>query len=210
MTPAAPESPVGPPFGSPTPRRVVLTGSESVGKTTLAAQLAAHYGAPCVPEFVRGYAAAKGAPLGFGDHGPIARGQVAQEEAALAAARAAGAPLLLLDTDLLSTVVYCRHYFGHAPAFLVGWAHARRPDLYLLLDVDVPWVADGVRDRGDRRAEVQAQFAEALAALDTPVSVVRGDWPTRFAQAVAAIDALLAAAPHSPLAPDPLPEPPHG
>ena len=193
------------------PRRVVLTGSESVGKTTLAAQLAAHYGAPCVPEFVRGYAAAKGAPLGFGDHGPIARGQVAQEEGALAGARAAGAPLLLLDTDLLSTVVYCRHYFGRAPDFLAQWAAVRRPDLYLLLDIDVPWVADGVRDRGDRRAEVQGAFVEALAemaALDTPVSVVRGPWPQRRAQAIVAIDALLAS-PTSHV-PDPLPEPPHG
>jgi hypothetical protein len=52
--------------------RVVLTGSESVGKTTLSAQLAAHYGVACVPEFVREYAAAKGAPLDFRDHGPIA------------------------------------------------------------------------------------------------------------------------------------------
>lgn len=194
----------------PVPRRVVLTGSESVGKTTLAAQLAAHYGVSWVPEFVRGYAAAKGAPLGFGDHGAIARGQVAQEEAALAAARAAGAPLLLLDTDLLSTVAYCRHYFGRAPDFLVRWARDRRPDLYLLLDIDAPWVADGIRDRGDRRAEVQATFTEALRTLDTPVTVVRGGWDARFAQAVAAIDALLAAAPTTPPAPDPLPEPSDG
>lgn len=192
------------------PRRVVLTGSESVGKTTLTARLAAHYRARWVPEFVRDYAAAKGAPLGFGDHGPIARGQVAQEEDALAAARAAGAPLLLLDTDLLSTVVYCRHYFGRAPDFLARWARARRPDLYLLLDIDVPWVADGVRDRGDRRAEVHAAFRDALQAMDTPVNVVQGTWDERFAHAVAAIDALLASGSATPPAPDPLPEPPHG
>lgn len=192
----------------PTLRRVVLTGSESVGKTTLAERLAAHYGAPWVPEFVRDYAAARAAPLGFGDHGPIARGQVAREEAALAAARAAGAPLLLLDTDLLSTVVYCRHYFGRAPDFLAQWARDRRPDLYLLLDIDAPWVADGVRDRGDRRAEVQGAFAEALGIMDTPVTVIRGGWDERFTRSVAAIDTLRAAA--TPPAPDPFPEPRHG
>ena len=54
--------------------RIVLTGSESVGKTTLGAQLAARYGVACVPEFAREYAAARGAPLGLHDYEPIAAG----------------------------------------------------------------------------------------------------------------------------------------
>lgn len=46
MTAATPEGPPAHEAPHQAPRRVVLTGSESVGKTTLAAQLAAHYGAP--------------------------------------------------------------------------------------------------------------------------------------------------------------------
>src|SRR5207253_481391 len=57
--------------------RVVLTGSESTGKSTLARQLAEYYAAELVPEFVRDYAAKKGAALDYSDHGPIARGQIA-------------------------------------------------------------------------------------------------------------------------------------
>jgi NadR type nicotinamide-nucleotide adenylyltransferase len=174
----------------PDPLRVVLTGSESVGKTTLAAQLAAHYGVPFVPEFVREYAARKGASLDFRDHGPIAKGQMALEDEYRARAESRGDAVIIQDTDLTSTVVYCHHYFGQCPAFIEEAAVARAPDLYILLDIDVPWVADGVRDRSDRRGEVQAMFAGALAKAPSPVVHVSGDWHARFTASVRAIDAL--------------------
>ena len=66
--------------------RVVLTGSESTGKTTLAVELARHYDAALVPEFVREFAEARGGVIEFSDHGPIARGQMALEDAQIALA----------------------------------------------------------------------------------------------------------------------------
>ena len=182
--------------GMTTLTRIVLTGSESVGKTTLGAQLAAHYGVACVPEFVRDYAAAKGAPLDFRDHGPIAKGQMALEDTQIAAARMRGDTLLLQDTDLVSTVVYCHHYFGRCPAFIEEAAIARRAAHYLLLDIDVPWIADGVRDREALRHEVQALFRDTLARFDAPVTVVQGTWDERLTTAAALIDILLAPEKH--------------
>ncbi len=179
--------------------RIVLTGSESVGKTTLGAQLASHYGAACVPEFVREYAATKGAPLDFRDHGPIAKGQVALEDTYIARALERGDTLLLQDTDLVSTVVYCHHYFGRCPEFIEEAAIARRPTQYLLLDIDVPWIADGIRDREERRDEVQTLFRDTLARFDAPVSVVQGTWEERLATAIALIDGWLADSPHATL-----------
>jgi len=164
--------------------RVVLTGSESVGKTTLAARLAAHYGVAFVPEFVRDYAAEKRAPLDFRDHGPIAKGQAAREDEYIAGARG----LLLLDTDLVSTVVYCHHYFGRCPEFIEQAAAARLATRYLLLDIDVPWVADGVRDREDRRAEVHRLFTDTLARFGASATGISGDWDSRFKHAVRTID----------------------
>lgn len=172
------------------PRRVVLTGSESVGKTTLAAQLAERFGVEWVPEFVREYAAGRAEPLGFADHGPIAKGQMAREDAALGRARAAGSPLVILDTDLVSTVVYCDHYFGRCPDWIAETARERLADLYLLLGVDVPWVPDGVRDRGDRRDEVQRLFMTRLAQFGAPVVSIAGEWPVRLERAAAAIAGL--------------------
>ncbi len=170
--------------------RIVLTGSESVGKTTLGLQLASRYGITCVPEFVRDYAAAKGAPLDDRDHGAIATGQMALEDTHMAAALARGETRLLQDTDLISTVVYCHHYFGRCPAFIEQAAIARRAAHYLLLEIDVPWIADGIRDREKHRVEVQTLFRDTLARFDVPVTVVQGTWETRFATAAALIDAV--------------------
>ncbi len=171
--------------------RIVLTGSESVGKTTLAGQLGAHFGAPVVPEFVRDYAIAKGAPLDFRDHGPIAKGQMALEDEYLARAREQGDTLLIHDTDLVSTVVYCHHYFGRCPQFIEDAAVARRPTHYLLLDIDTPWVPDGIRDRGDRRAELQALFELTLSRLNAPFTRIPGNWAARLSQAMEVINNLL-------------------
>jgi NadR type nicotinamide-nucleotide adenylyltransferase len=169
-------------------KRVVLTGSESTGKTELARQLAKHFGVACVPEFVRQYVdERKGAPLTFGDHGPIARGVMALQDEHLAR----GGRLLIQDTDLLSTVVYLKHYYGQAPEWIEHEASVRRPDLYLLLDIDVPWVADAQRDRGERREEMQQIFRDAVRASGVPSVTIRGSWAERFARAVEAVDALL-------------------
>ncbi len=169
--------------------RVVLTGSESTGKTTLAHRLAAHYGTSVSREFVREYALQRGNELGFEDHGPIARGQMAAEDEAVAAARR----VAFIDTDLVSTVVYCEHYFGRCPAWIVDAARARAADLYLLMNIDVPWVADPARDRGDRRPEMHALFRDRLAAFQLPFVEISGGWEQRFAAAVREVDRLLAA-----------------
>ena len=168
--------------------RVVLTGSESTGKSSLAWRIAKHYNADYVPEFVRGYAEKKGGVLSFADHGPIARGQMAIEDEHIAT----GSPLLIQDTDLLSTVVYCDHYFGQCPRWIVDMANERRPDLYLLCDIDIPWVADGVRDRGHLREEMQKLFRDAVVRSKVPFAAVSGRGEERVAKAIDAIDAFLA------------------
>lgn len=168
--------------------KVVLTGGESTGKTELAHALARHYSEPLAEEFVRAYAAARGGPLGFGDHGPIAKGQMAAEDAAVARAR----QMVFLDTDLVSTVVYCEHYFGRCPQWIVDEARRRAGDLYLLLKADIPWVADGIRDRGDRRDEMHQLFRDKLVEFGVTYAEIGGDRQTRLASALQAIEQRLA------------------
>ena len=172
-------------------KRVVLIGSESTGKTTLAERLARHYGVSWVPEFVRDYAVAKGSPLEASDVESIARGQLAREDELRTRAAASNDHLLISDTDLLSTAVYAAHYYGRAPDWVTEAARLRRPDLYLLLDIDLPWTPDPQRDRGHRRAEMHALFRSAVEASGTPFVVISGDTPGRFDSARAAIDDLL-------------------
>lgn len=177
------------------PFRVVVTGSECTGKTTLAQALAERFGAPWAPEFSRAYFEAKGTPLDASDVEPIARGQVAGEDAAGARAR----ELLVLDTDLLSTAVYARHYYGSCPGWIEESARERRGDLYLLCVPDIPWEADGPRDRGEAREEMHGLFARALERLGAPTAVVSGTGEARLEAALVAVRAARERSPSSSL-----------
>jgi NadR type nicotinamide-nucleotide adenylyltransferase len=177
-----------------TPLIVVITGSECTGKSTLAAALAERFAAPLSGEFARDYVEGGHPVLDATDVEPIARGQLASERAAEQRAERDGARLVIRDTDLLSTVVYSRHYYGACPPWVVSAAVERIGGLYLLLTPDVPWVADGVRDRPDQaaRAEIHRLFRDTLAAARTRVVEIGGDWAAREAAAVAAISTAVA------------------
>ena len=167
--------------------RVCVTGPESTGKTTLARRLAEHAGTEWVPESSRAYAERVGRPLRASDVDPIAREHIARADAGAALERVRAARLLVLDTDLLSTVLYARHYYGRCPRWIERAEHARRADLYLLCDIDVAWVDDGVRDRPSDRPAMFDLFARALARRNVPVVVVRGEWTARGHLATSAL-----------------------
>lgn len=169
-------------------RRVTVTGSESTGKTWLAQRLARRFETSWVPEFAREYLVHKAAPLDASDVEPIARGQMNSEDDVFRRAR----DLVILDTDLVSTVVYAEHYYGTCPAWVERSARARLADLYLLCDIDVSWVPDAARDRPGARHELHAAFAQHLERYGAHYALVDGTWEQREASAVSAIEALLA------------------
>ena len=173
--------------------RIVVTGSESTGKTTLAGWLAQSLATIWVPEHSRAYAERVNRSLTASDVEPIASGPLRDEEAGIAAWRARFAaqeapPPLFLDTDLVSTTVFAGHYYGSCPAWIMSAARARLGDLYLLCATDVVWVADGVRDREDERAVLDAAFRARLRDVGADVEEVSGSSPQRLAQALAAVD----------------------
>jgi NadR type nicotinamide-nucleotide adenylyltransferase len=162
--------------------RVCLIGPECTGKTTLAEQLSRHFGAPWVPEFAREYAERVARELTADDVEPIARGEIALLDAA------PNEGLVILDTDLISTVVYARHYYGHCPEWIEREAQNRKSDLYLLLDIDLPWVPDSLRDSASPRESLYAQFAQTLKDYEANVITITGE---RLAAAIKQLDSLL-------------------
>ena len=156
--------------------RICLTGPESTGKSTLALRLSRERGAPLVPEYAREYALQAGRPLTEQDVEPIARGWIARADRI--AANVTG--LLILDTDLISTVVYARWYYGHCPGWIEEEAYERRADLYLLLDTDIPWHPDPVRDAGspEEREELFDAFRATLDEMGTTWRIVSGERDT--------------------------------
>ncbi len=102
----------------------------------------------------------------------IARGQIASEEAL---ARNANR-VLICDTDARATCIWSEALFADCPSELRSLAAARRCDLYLLLDVDVPWVADVARYLPDNRRAFFERCEAELRESGQPYVVIRGDW----------------------------------
>jgi nicotinamide riboside kinase len=63
---------------------------------------------------------------------------------------------------------------------------------YLLFDIDVPWVADGLRDLGHQRKEMFNVFEQELIQRKIPYQLLRGDFQQREAILKNFIDGLLA------------------
>lgn len=167
--------------------RIVVTGSECTGKTTLARELATRLGISWVPEQARAWAERVARPLTADDVSAIASAQISAEDAALAEARRRGHRAIVLDTDLLSTVVYARHYYGTCPAWIEAETRSRRADLYLLAEIDLPWIPDGVRDREHARELIQALFRQALDEYRAVACDVRGVGPERLDTAMSCV-----------------------
>jgi NadR type nicotinamide-nucleotide adenylyltransferase len=177
-------------------KRIVLFGPESTGKTTLAKELSRFYDVPWVPEYAREYLQNKWdltrevcAPE---DLVPIAIGQIRLENQAIIEAENQGKRLIICDTDLLETLVYSEVYYN-------GWVDERlsravkeqQYDLYLLTGIDVPWVADDLRDKPLERESMYEFFKAALLQNNRNFIPLTGTQTTRLEAAVQAIGRLL-------------------
>ena len=174
--------------------KFVVYGPESTGKTTLAQQLAEYYQTEWVPEYSRAYLQQKWDETAticeVSDLMPIAVGQMAAENAAAAKANR----VLFLDTNVRTTVLYAHHYYGACPRALTDVLVGQAYELYFLTDIDVPWVADDLRDEPDGREVLLAKFKLDLVLNGLPYVLLQGDEAARLAQAVTVVDAYLASA----------------
>jgi len=170
--------------------RVCLIGPECTGKTTIAARLAERYKTVWVPEYAREYAERVARPLTADDADPIARGQRAAEDRAIAEAHRTAARLLILDTDLVSTYVYARHYYSAAPPWLEAMLATRLAHHYVLLSPDTPFTVDDVRDSTADRVAIHTAMASALETLGARYTRVGGGWEGRWEGAVGVVGAV--------------------
>ena len=171
--------------------RVSLTGPESTGKSTLAAQLAAHYGTSFAPEFAREYLADSGPHYSAPDLEEIARGQLAAEAAAVAEAQARGHRVVFFDSDLLVIKIWFEHSFGSCPEWILQAIAGQHYDLVLLMGVDVPWQPDPLREHPHLRQHFYDLYQRELREQMSNFAEVAGSYDRRFAQACFLVDELL-------------------
>ena len=168
-----------------TPRTICLHGPESTGKSTLAPRLAAHLGGEVAEEYGREYAEARGTDFTMHDLVEIAR----THDAGVQTMLAAGLTPLILDTDPLMTAVWADMLFGRRDPWFERWD--RTADLYLLFDIDLPWVADGTRMFGT--PELRQRFFDLskaeLERRGVRWALVQGEGEARWESVLRAVEA---------------------
>jgi HTH-type transcriptional repressor of NAD biosynthesis genes len=194
-------------------QRVVIVGSESTGKTTLARELVGHFrgiggiwaDTRWVAEYGREYTEVLIDKQGVRDAAPEAEvhsaawtaadfAVIATEQQRLEdAAAASGSPVLFCDTDAFATQLWERRYLGDGSTAALDAVPVSPPrGLYLLADLaGVPFEQDGIRDGESYREEMQRWFVEELTRRGEPWLLVTGSRQERLESSIAAVDELL-------------------
>lgn|SRR5699024_2756139 len=173
--------------------RIVIYGSESTGKTTLARDLADYYHTVWVPEYSREYLQKKlddtGKICEYIDLMPIALGQLELEDRLAAKAQN---NLLFCDTNILQTYYYGKAYyenFQHEALWKL--IQSRTYDFYFLTQTDVPWQADDLRDRPHKRKEMHNLFENSLKENKLPYITLEGSRSERLNKAIIKVNQLI-------------------
>lgn len=172
------------------PPVIALLGAESTGKSTLTHDLAAALQAEGlvvgqVDEYLREFCVQTGRTPLPGEQAGIA----AEQTRRIAAARTARLPppdTVIADTTALMTAVYSDLIFGDTTLYAQALADHRQADLTLLMALDLPWVADPLRDGPQVQQPVDRLLRTALIGAGIPFAVISGSGPQRLAAALAA------------------------
>ena len=168
-------------------KKIAIVGPESTGKSTITKLLAKHYNTLWVAEFARYYCAALTAPCTMQDEINMFHGQVALEESVLAMA---DKDFIFCDTTFLTVKIWSDEMLGETPQIVLDALTERTYDLYLLLDIDLPWEVDPLREFPHMREHFMNVWYKELNSLGANYVLV-GGIEDRFQNAVSAIDSFL-------------------
>ena len=193
--------------------KIIVTGPESSGKTTLAAALTAELDTGYVPEFARTYLAHLGRPYERNDLKIIYLGQIAWEDWYAQQLHLSTAPLLICDTDWTVIHVWEQYKFERKEfevrslKFEVGEpssAGSRTSNfklqtsnplelqtLYFLCSPDIPWQPDPLREHPAEREVLFEMYEDLLRNIQARYVIMRGTPAQRLENALAAIREVL-------------------
>ncbi|HEY0653074.1 MAG TPA: AAA family ATPase [Chryseosolibacter sp.] len=166
-------------------KKICFYGAESTGKSTMAKIMAGKYNTVFVPEVAREMITSNDFTL----DDIITIGH-AHFQRIIDATQTAN-KILFCDTDVLTTQIYSQHYLDTIPPILYELERKMTYDKYFLFDIDVPWVADGLRDLGHQREAMHARFVRELQRRNINFVLVSGTWQEREQLITAEIDKLL-------------------
>lgn len=165
---------------------LIITGSESTGKTMLAEQLALHYSGLWIPELARKYIEKLNRSYTYSDVEIIAKQQIEQFNNCLQNNES----ITIFDTGLIITKVWFDVVFKQCPEWLITAINDMPKVLHLLCATDLPWVADTVRENGgEMREKLNTIYSNELETFGFPYRIITGKGMARLNNAVEAVTA---------------------
>ena len=192
-------------------RKIVAIGPESTGKSALCKQLAHHYKTLWVPEFAREYLEKNGIDYSYENLLTIAHAQISLEEryekailngqssianqvdSPFTIHYSSSSPMLFIDTDMYVMKVWCEFVFGKCANWILNEIATRQYDLYLLCNVDLPWIIDNLREYPDFeiRNKLYRYYKDMMINQAIQWVEIKGDYDQRLKKAIESIDSLI-------------------
>lgn len=154
-------------------KKICFFGPESTGKSTMAEKMALHYNSVFVPEVARELITSNDITVD-----DIINIGIAQTARVKEKARVAN-KIVFCDTDLITTKIYSQYYLNEVPEILNDLENEIKYDLYFLMNIDVEWVADHLRDFGNRRLEMFNLFKSELEKRNINYIMISGSYEDR-------------------------------
>ena len=163
------------------PKIIVITGAESTGKSTLTERLANHFEVPFIPEIAREYVENLNRKYTYSDVETIAKMQITRFNSILES----DAPYIFVDTWLIVTKIWFEFVFKKIPDWLINEILKTKIDLFLVCDIDLPWIYDPVRENGgENRKILQEKYIENITEFNFDYKLISGIDDERFYRAL--------------------------
>ena len=146
--------------------KIIVTGPESSGKTTLCNALSKHFNLPFSKEYAREYLNTLKRDYNPDDLLKIAKGQLQTENG-----------LQLLDTDLITLKIWSEYKYGSCDKWILTQIEKQKIEnrFYLLCSPDIPWQADKQRENPNDREELFEIYKQELNDLGHKYFIVKGE-----------------------------------
>jgi NadR type nicotinamide-nucleotide adenylyltransferase len=167
--------------------KIAVVGPESTGKSTMSAYLANYYNTVWVPEYAREYCEKLTEDPTWQDEINMFNGQLALEKELAPQAN----QLLICDTTFITVKIWSDQMFGQSPQEVLDALPKHTYDFYLLLNIDLPWQDDPLRNFPLLREHFMQVWHKELDALNANYVVIKGTGDARYQNAINAIDVFL-------------------
>lgn len=166
-------------------KKIVITGPESSGKTTLAETLSLYYKAPKVNEFAVEYLTNINRKYQYSDLLKIAKGQIINEDQKIISNTS---NLLICDTDLITIKIWSKVRFNKVSRWIMNTIRNRKYDHYFLCYPDIPWEYNKFRENPDDREWLFGLYEKEMKKYKKQFTIIRGSKANRTQQAIDLID----------------------